>query len=302
MQAFTLFFKQVKIQSIEIPHSKYSEKSKVIKSLRVQFFEGLANIIFIFLSKIIRYRKNVIHKNFKNSFPEISEQKEAELVNSYYRHLSDLIVEPFLINNLKEKDINNIVEYENIHLLTKLHRSGKDVLLLASHYGNWEYLLTLPLVTDYEVLAVYSQISNSIINRYMESLRSRFGVRLVKKSDWYRTVLNETRERPKMYVMIADQRPIFPFKNSVHFLEQKTYVQSGCERISEKLNCAVVYADTQKVARHKYRFKFLLMGENNVKKQPGGVLEEYYHLLEKTIVRNPSDWLWSHDRWKNHKH
>ena len=134
----------------------------------------------------------------------------------------------------------------------------------------------------------------------MLRLRSRFGVRLVKKSEWYRTVLKENYERPRIYVMIADQRPVPPYKNYVGFLGQKTFVQAGCERIGQKLNCAIVYADVEKTERHQYKFKFTLIRADINEMRSGEVLEAYYQALEKTILRNPSYWLWSHDRWKNH--
>jgi len=301
MPVCTSFFEPVKVQSMAISNDNHTGKTNVNKPLRIWVYKAFSEILFIILSKIVGYRKDVILQNFRNSFPEIPKSKEAGLVNSYYRHLSDLLVELFLLNNLKTKEISHFVRYENIQLLKRLYRSGKDILLLASHYGNWEYLLTLPLVTDYEVIAVYSPISNAAIDQCMLRLRSRFGVRLVKKSDWYRTVLKENYGKPRIYVMIADQRPVPPYKNPVHFLGKTTFVQAGCERIGQKLNCAIVYTDVEKMARHRYKFKFKLMRDSGTEIRSGEILEAYYRELEKTILRNPSCWLWSHNRWKNHE-
>ncbi|WP_254411282.1 lysophospholipid acyltransferase family protein [Dyadobacter diqingensis] len=268
--------------------------------LLIAVYELISDVLFVLLSHIFKYRSKVIRKNLKSAFPWISQNEQADLTLSYYRHMADLIVEPFIISGIHENDIRSFARYENSHLLNNILKSGKDVLLMMSHYGNWEYLLTLPLITDYEVVAVYSPISNPVIDKQMKSLRSRFGVTLVAKSDWYRTVLKRKSARPTVYIMISDQRPVQPYKHDVHFLGLKTYVQAGCEKIAQKLKCAVVYVDVEKTERHCYKYRLKLLSEDGSLEAQDRILNRFYDELEKTILRKPELYLWSHDRWKNH--
>lgn len=276
------------------------KKVNIRKMLLVAFYELISDVLFVLLSRVLKYRSKVIVKNLRNSFPWISQKEQADLRLSYYRHLADLIVEPFMISGMRKSDIRSFAHYENSHLLNNILNSGKDVLLMTSHYGNWEYLLTLPLITDYEVIAVYSPISNPLIDNHMKRLRSRFGINLIEKSDWYRAVLKRKSARPAVYIMIADQRPVQPYKYDVCFLGLKTYVQAGCEKIAQKLKCAVVYVDVEKKERHCYKYRLKLLSEDGSHERPEGILNKYYNELEKTILRKPELYLWSHDRWKNH--
>lgn len=270
------------------------------KTLVVIVYGALADLLFILLSVILRYRTGVIRKNLKSSFPGISQHQEVQWQRAYYRHVADLVIEPFLVNSLRKEDIHDFIHYENIQLLNELLRSGKSIVLMTSHYANWEYLLSLPLITNYEVLAAYAPISNPFFERKMKKLRSRFGVKLISKCAWYRAVVNMKNEKPTIFLMVADQRPVPPFKTAVDFLGQKTFVQTGSERIARNLNCAVVYVDAEKTDRHCYKYRFVLLSDAAKKESPGRIMALYYAALEKTIARQPALWLWSHDRWKNH--
>jgi KDO2-lipid IV(A) lauroyltransferase len=270
------------------------------KILVVKGYGLLADMLFILLSVILRYRIEVIRKNLRNSFTGISQRQEVVWQRAYYRHVADLVVEPFLINSLSKEDIQDFVAYENTTLLNEQLRSGRNIVLMTSHYANWEYLLSLPLITNHEVLAVYAPISNPFFERKMKELRSRFGVKMISRCSWYRAVVNRKSEKPAIFLMVADQRPAPPFKASVDFLGQKTFVQTGSERIAQHLNCAVVYVDAEKTGRHRYKYRFVLLSDGAGQEISGRIMARYYAALEKTISRQPALWLWSHDRWKNH--
>jgi len=290
----------MKVQSLRTT-SKFERFTQINlhKTLLVAAYNVLSDFLYILLAKVFRYRIEVIRKNLRNSFPGISQPKEGNLIDAYYRHLADLAIEPFLMNSLKGEDINSFISYENLHILNHQFRKGKDIVLVMSHYGNWEYLFSLPMVTEYEVIAVYSPLSNDFFNEKMKQFRSRFGVRLVEKADWYRMILKRKSEKPAIFLMICDQRPVPPHKYEVDFLGQKTFVQTGCDRIAQKLNCTVLYLDVEKTGRHYYKYRFVLLSEEVNKADEENISKLFYHSLENTIFKSPELWLWSHDRWKN---
>lgn len=290
----------MKVQPITIPFRQDAARLTVLKMLKVSLFNALSFCLFFLLSTVFRYRIDIIAKNLEHCFPEISGQEQQTLIRSYYRHMADLIVEPFLISSLGSASIGTFVKYENMSVLNHLRRSGKDVVLLASHYGNWEYLFSLPLFTDYEVFAVYSPLSGQFLDKKMRKLRSQFGVKLVPKQDWCRYVLQRKSDKPTIFIMIADQRPALPCKHALRFFGQKTYVQAGIEKISRRLGCALVYLDTQNTGRHCYKYRFELLSGNAGEERAGWILDQYYSALERSIRGKPELWLWSHDRWKNH--
>ncbi len=258
----------------------------------------MAQAISLILSKVWRYRKQVIITNLKNAFPGYSAQEQGQMLSLYYDHIADLIVETFMLASLSRDRLQRLARYQNTDLLADLFNSGRDVILMASHYGNWEYLLSLPLITNYRVVAAYSPLSNKFLDQKMKGLRSRYGVTLIDKKDYYRFILREESSQPTLYVLITDQRPGAYSKKKLTFLNQKTFVHAGAQRIAARLDGAVVYLDVVNRKRHFYDYRFELMTDNIRDQAPEKLIKDYYKLLENTIQRKPELWLWSHRRWK----
>lgn len=260
----------------------------------------LASLLSFFLRFVLQYRKTVIRKNLTSSFPSKSSREIRTLMSAYYCHMSDLLLEPFLFYLAPERLRKRLAKYINPEVLELLHADQRPVIVFASHYGNWEYLINLPQVTDYPVYTAYSPIKNGLLNGMMVRLRSFLGVKLIPKKGFYRQALSLLRQTatPNMLVVIADQRPA-PGSDKFHisFLDQDTAVQTGGERMAASSQAAVVYVESQKRSRFSYEFTFRLM-EHPDRSTPLSITKSYYHFLETSISRAPSYWLWSHNRWK----
>lgn len=260
----------------------------------------LASLLSFFLRFVLQYRKTVIRKNLTSSFPSKSSREIRTLMSAYYRHMSDLLLEPFLFYLAPERLRKRLAKYINPEVLELLHADQRPVIVFASHYGNWEYLINLPQVTDYPVYTAYSPIKNGLLNGMMVRLRSFLGVKLIPKKGFYRQALSLLRQTatPNMLVVIADQRPA-PGSDKFHisFLDQDTAVQTGGERMAASSQAAVVYVESQKRSRFSYEFTFRLM-EHPDRSTPLSITKSYYHFLETSISRAPPYWLWSHNRWK----
>lgn len=263
-------------------------------------WRSLSDLIFLVLFRLWPYRRNMVLLNMARCFPTRSEKEIRQMVTAYFRHLADLVVEPFMISGTARASLGKLVKYENTALIDRLLREKKSIVLMASHYGSWEYLLSLPLQTDCQVLAAYSPVSNKWLNSWLLKMRGRFGAVLIPKSEWYRRTLGWNAESSAIFVTIADQRPPESGKYYLNFMNRKTFVQSGAARIAVQRDCAVVYLDVTKKERNSYHFRFRLITSQARELGEAGIMEHYYKALENTIERQPELWLWSHNRWKFH--
>lgn len=257
-----------------------------------------SDIFYVAFVYIWPYRKVLILKNTEKSFPHYSNSQKRQFLRKYYRHLADLITEPFLLSLCPERELHRLVRYENLSLVRNFLIEGKDVVLMAAHCGNWEYLLTLPLEIEAEIFAAYSPVSQRLLNNKLKSMRSRFGIKLIPKKDWYRQALKQEGNRPAIFLSVTDQRPAKPGGFNLMFLNQETNVQSGAARIALKRAASVVYVDVKKQSRNSYTFSFKVLSEDSQKSSEPALISAYYQCLENTILRQPELWLWSHNRWK----
>lgn len=261
-------------------------------------------ILFAGLKHVLNYRYAVIHGNFIKVFPEKNEKELKELIDEYYHHISDLCVEPFLFYLAPASLRKNLMVFEDSALLDELYRHKKNVVMLASHYGNWEYLADLPERTKYQVCSGYSPVKSRLVNNFMYRIRSRFGVNLIPKQSFYRRSLDllSRKDQLNMVVVIGDQRPA-PDSRKYHvpFLGIQTDVQTGAERIAMHADTAVVLIESVRIGRFKYSYQVDLITGSAAGSKPLTITAGYFARLEKSIRRSPAQWLWSHNRWKGQK-
>ncbi|MDQ6482034.1 lysophospholipid acyltransferase family protein [Dyadobacter sp. LHD-138] len=262
---------------------------------------GLSFVVYLFVYRMFRYRYAVIIDNLSKSFPERSQSEIAAYARNYYRHLGDLVIEQLLFIVVDGGTRKRLANYTNIELLDGFYKQGKNVVTLASHCGNWEYLINLPKIQGFRTYTAYTPLSSKVIDRYILKMRSMFGVNLIPKKYFFRGALAALRARgePSMVVVIADQRPApGSGKHFVQFLNRPTHVQIGAERLAESSGATVLFLECVKKSRFHYDYTFHVVTENAKGCTPMEITETYYHMLEENIGKFPSHWLWSHNRWK----
>ena len=83
------------------------------------------------------------------------------------------------------------------------------------------------------------------------------------------------------------------------FLNQDTPVQTGTEKVAQKINAVSIYLHQRKIKRGYYEVEFYLIDENAAQTARFELTEKMNRMLEKIIIEEPEHWLWSHKRWKH---
>lgn len=264
-------------------------------------------IISDFLSFItyylIPYRKKVTLTNLKKSFPEKSSTEINKIAKKFYRHLFDLFLESFKLLQMNEEQILKRFDYKNPEVLDELYSKNKSIITVFGHYGNWEWLASLPLVTKYKVLAIYKPLANSSFDNFFIRLRGKFGIETVTIQQALRKILNfQQNKELTITFFLGDQRPMGRYiKYWTTFLNQDTPILLGVEKISKQTDQAVVFIDIQKKKRGFYEIVFIKLFENPKETEEFEITEKHIRILEKIIINRPELWLWSHRRWKHKK-
>jgi len=262
---------------------------------------GLADITYIVLFYIIRYRKRVVYKNLRNSFPEKSEKEIKLIQKKFFHHLSDVFVENVALIKMSQKRVLQMVKFEETDIPEKLYNNKKCIIGVTGHYSNWEIYLTLPKILRHLVLGVYKPLNNKFFDKQFYKMREKFDAIPVTMNDAYKTVLKYNRENTLTFLgLIADQRPPKTSSNYwTTFLNQETAIFMGPEKIAKKLTAAIVFSYSQRIKRGKYLIKTKLLFEDVSNCKEYEITETHVRFLEELIIKNPELWLWSHKRWKH---
>lgn len=267
--------------------------------LRVLFV--FSDILFLIAYYVIGYRKDVVRDNLAKSFPEKTTKELRKIERKFYLHLCDSIFEWIFPLHRSGKEMEKYYRFLNPELLNELHREGKGIVGVLGHYGNWEYLSTLPRFIDHKVWAIYKKQKNPQFNQLITQLRSKYGVNMMTNKESIRRLITEARAGEiTMTYFLADQSPMrSEIKYWTTFLNRETGVYLGAEQVAKKLDMAVVFMDIRKVKRGRYEVEFQLLSKNPKENPEFEITEMHVRALENRIVKEPAWWLWSHRRWKH---
>ena len=260
-----------------------------------------SDLLYMVFCYVIRYRKDVIRTNLKNSFPDKTEEEIAIIIKKFYRHLSDLFIETLKLTHMSSGELKQRFVMENSELLAKLKSEGKDIVAVTGHYNNWEWMTGIPFYTDYKCISIYKPLKNRYFNDFINKLRSKHGMNLTPMSMIVREFIQNRNEDVRtLSAFIADQ---IPAKGDINywtsFLNQETAVYLGAEKIAVKYKMAVIFFNLQKVKRGYYRLKVELLTDDPGSLREHEITEMHVKRLEELIKEKPECWIWSHRRWKH---
>lgn len=268
--------------------------------LPLRFLYFLSDLIYPLAYYIIRYRRRIVAKNIKNSFPEKSSCELKVLEKKFYRHFIDLFFETVKIRNISEKELKKRIQYKNLELLEEYFSKGKSVITILGHYGNWEWHVGFPLHSPHAPLASFLPLNNRYFNTWMIKLRRKFGAKLVPSTEVIKTVFELQKKRELFNcAFVADQSPQKGHTQFwTEFLNQETPVFIGPEKIARKFNFPVVYMRMSKLRRGYYEVDVVELCEHSSECAEFEITERHVRELENQIKQKPEFWLWTHRRWK----
>jgi KDO2-lipid IV(A) lauroyltransferase len=267
--------------------------------LRVLYI--FSDFFYLFFYYFPGYRRKVVRKNLKNSFPEKSEKEIIDIEKKFYHHLCDLFIETFKLTHMSSGQLMRRITLMNPELLEKLYNEGRDVAAVLGHFNNWEWIKCLPLYSRYKFVSIYKPLANRYFDRFMIKSRTCFGMIVTPMQHVVREVIENRKNNIRtLYSFLTDQTPP---KDDIRywtsFLHQDTPVYLGVEKISSKYDMAVIFFNLQKVKRGQYYITVELLFDHTSGLPDHLITETHVKRLEEVIRKNPEYWIWSHRRWKH---
>ena len=297
---FLIVFCYLAIQFLRLKNTVLNITFKLISLLPVWILYIISDILYLFVYKIVRYRVDVVSGNLHKSFPRKTHKEIKDIQNKFYRHFFDVIVESIKAVTASEHFLRNKVIFKNIELFDKYYEKNQSIVLAVSHYGNWELgILGISLNSKQKMMGVYKKLNNTFFNDFVNKSRGKFDAELIEMKETYRYLIKK-KEECKIIGLLADQSPVKSESNYwTTFLNQKTAVYLGPEKISKKFKYPVLFCSMKKVKRGYYEVFIEELCTNPEKTSEGEITSIYLRKVEEKINEQPEYWLWTHRRWKH---
>ncbi len=258
-----------------------------------------SDLAFFILYHLSGYRKKVVMDNLERAFPEKSPEERKKIAKQFYHHFTDTFIESLKLISAGKKFLDSHATGD-MELINDLAARGYNINLMAAHQFNWEYVnLYFSAYSPIPFVGIYMPLNNKIFDRIFLKMRGKFGSNLVSAQQ-FKHKRNEVFRERYMLALAADQNPGNPANSYwIKFMGHPAPFVMGPAKGAVLQKAAIVMTGMHRVSRGKYHFSVHLIMEDVTGHSPQELTVLYKNALEKVINEDPSNYLWSHRRWKH---
>ena len=264
-------------------------------------FYGFSNVICWLIRDVLKYRKRMIAKNVALALPQRSEDEQRAIVHAFYQHMCDVFLEVIKSMSLSNAAIRRKFVAKNIEVLTDFEKQNRSTIIICGHYSSWEWMLSLGLQLKQTPYGIYSKLTNPYFDRLIRRLRMRYKADLISRFEAVATIAKHQKNGVLgHYGFASDQAPRPKAKTYWRtFMGVEAPVFTGAERIAKEYDFPVIFADIQRVKRGYYEVTFETITDEPKTQKENAITDRFITLLEAQIERDPTQYLWSHNRFKH---
>jgi KDO2-lipid IV(A) lauroyltransferase len=243
----------------------------------------------------------VVIRNLQNAFPEKKISDIKKLAFKTYKSFALSLVEIMYLPYIEKQNLIDAVECVNPELIVEKYNEGKGIILLSSHFGNWEFIaISVAMQIGIPFSVIVKPLRNPYVFEWMNKARTKFGNEIVPLGISIRKTYQTLKEK-KIVAMVADQRG--PREGvRVNFFGRQVPVYTGPAALALKTGSPIICGIPVRQQNYKYHTILIEIPLNdlpeNDEEKIVEISQRYTSYIEKIIRENPEQWLWMHNMWK----
>lgn len=257
-------------------------------------------IAFVFYY-FIPIRKKVVISNLQNAFSEKKYSEIESLAYKTYKSFAITLVEIMYLPYMSKQQLVDAVHCANPELIIEKYKQGKGVILLSSHFGNWEFIaISVAMQIAIPFSVIVKPLRNPYVFEWMNRFRTKFNNEIVPLGISIRKTYQTLKEK-KIVAMVADQRG--PREGErVDFFGREVSVYTGPAALAVKTGAPIIYGIPIRQKDYKYQTVLVEIPTNDLNEKDVDIInvisQRHTAYLEKIVREYPEQWLWMHNRWK----
>jgi len=238
--------------------------------------------------------KKIIRENLNTYFPNISMLDEKKIIKNMWSNYGKTFIEySFLKFFNKNKSHVTILGLDN--LVSKGEK--KPVIFVSGHFANFELMSMEITKKNIPLATIYRPLNNFFLNPFMEYLRRKYICKnqIKKGISGVRETIEYLKKGYSIALMI-DQR--VSEGERIKFFNKPALTTTLPAQLSLKFNIDIVPVFIERSHKDHFNIKFLEKIDPKNFNDKFKLSEKLNQVLEKMIKKNPSQWIWTHNRWK----
>jgi len=261
-------------------------------------YKASSNLGFLigkYLGPIFRSKESIINNlekaniDKKNNFKKIA----SNVLGNYGRIFSEYVH----LKNFKNDSLNKFFSIEGLEHLKNIKESGEKVVFISGHFNNFELMAMQIEKAGVDCAAIYRPLNNPYLNSIMETIRIRdICKNQIKKGRAGTREIIRFLSKGTSIALMIDQRVREGEK--IDFFGNPATTTTIPAQLIKKYGCSVVPIYIERKKSHHFKMYVSKPIKINRSRSISEITKHLNEILEKMILKNIDQWIWSHDRWK----
>ncbi len=268
----------------------------IFKILGFKLSSNIGSQIGKFIGPFFRSRTKILH-NIKKAFPDTDEKKLQQIISNMWKNYGRILSEYVFIKNFRNSKLKNFFTVEGQEILNEISDSKEQVIFISGHFNNFELMAMQIEKSGINLSAIYRPLNNIFLNKIMENIRKKYICKnQVQKGRKGARQLLESFKKKNSIALMIDQRVSEGIRSN--FFGQLALTTTIPAQFVKKFGCKVVPIYIERVNEIHFKMTVNKPISYNEEISIEEITLDLNKRLEKMILLNPSQWIWSHNRWK----
>ena len=268
----------------------------IYKFLGLKISSHFSGKLFETFGPIFR-SKNLIKTNIQRAIPKINSSKIKSITKDMWNNYGRTLSEYMFLKGFRNDQFRSNINITGKEILQKIKLEKTPVIFVSGHFSNFELMAMEIEKSGVNLSAIYRPLNNIFLNILMERIRKKYICKnqIKKGTSGVRELLRLYKKGYSIALMI-DQRVSQGIKSK--FFNQEAFTTTIPAQFIKKFNCKVVPISIKRHNGVNFNIKVEKPIEFSKNSSTEKITRELNIWLEKIILKNPGEWIWSHDRWK----
>ena len=268
----------------------------IFKILGLNVASYLSGKIVSFVGPYFR-SKELIKSNILKALPNLKHNEIKKISNQMWNNYGRILAEYVFIKNFRKFKQKNNIEIRGQEILERIKKTNEPVIFVSGHFNNFELMAMHIERSGIELAAIYRPLNNKFLNYIMENIRKKYICKnqIEKGISGTKKLLSFFKSGSSIALMI-DQRVSEGIKTN--FFKHKAFTTTIPAQFVKKFDCKVVPIYIERIRANDFKLTIYSPIEYSKSDTIETITLSLNGLLEKMILKNPEQWIWSHNRWK----
>jgi len=256
----------------------------------------IASKLFSIFGPLFR-SKNIIKKNISFAFHESDKEFQKIIIDNMWKSYGKILAEYVFMKYFRKTETRKFMQVNGEEILEEIKRSKEPVIFVSGHFDNFELMAMHIEKSGVDLAAIYRPLNNNFLNPVMENIRKKYICRkqIKKGISGTKEILKHFKSGTSIALMI-DQRVSQGIKSLLFKNEALTTTIPA--QFVKKFNCKVVPIYIERKSNENFMLEIMQPINFNDGETIENITLKLNQLLEEMIVKNPHQWIWTHNRWK----